>query len=253
MMHSIIHSLSNRLARSGMTLEYEHRPRLFQRHSPSDLERLTRRSDTAAWELMYATEEMQRWFEASGVPCVIHGRLFDGVRLSSVYFDNEAVAGDAARLFHKAGHRDVVHLMDTFTSLADRLGAQAFREEIGLRGMRVHTIEHDPSTNSVKRAVNTFLSIRPRPTAVYVTNPDVAVTVLGYLIAAGFKVPQQIEMIAGWCDPILLRTVPEISHYELDGEAFGKRLAEMVLECTRNKKCREHKEQFKFRPGGTTR
>lgn len=253
MMHSILHSLANRLSASGLRLEYEQRPRLFKKHSPLELERLTRRADTAAWVLMYATEPMQRWFAVSGVPCVVDGRLHEGLHLASLAVDNEAVARQAAAQLCRRGHREIVHLIDEFTSLADRLGAEAFRDEVLRLGGRVRMIEHDPEPPAVKRAVNSFLSSRPSPTAVYLTNPDVAVTALGQLLAAGVRIPRQFEMIAGWGDPVLQRTVPTISHYGLDGSMFGRRLAEIVLQRVRRNGIREHKEALQFWTGGTTR
>ena len=129
---------------------------------------------TAPWLIFFATEPMQRWFVASGRPCLVIGRVHEGVALPRIYLDTQATARHAAGLFHQRGHRELVFLIAELTSLGDRLGSAAFVEQTRRLGARARIITHTGEPSDLCRALVELTALRPRPTGFFPTAPSTA-------------------------------------------------------------------------------
>ncbi len=57
--HSILDALSQRISPTGLRVEFESRPRLFERNNPRELERLLALPGTMGWVLVFSTGPMQ--------------------------------------------------------------------------------------------------------------------------------------------------------------------------------------------------
>ncbi|BCU79442.1 substrate-binding domain-containing protein [Luteolibacter sp. LG18] len=227
--HVILETVAEQVSASGFRLEIEHHPGVFEGFQTGKLARLHALPDTAAWLLFYTTSEMQRWFEERGTPALVVGRTHEGVSLPSVYPDLPAAARHAAGLFCARGHRDLVYLIASFTSLGDRMASEAFAAEGHRLGANVRIVEHDPDVHSVARAVVRTLAERPRPTAYYCACPEHVVTALCRLQSAGIPVPDAVSIISGWDDHCLDFTYPPVSRYRVSGGRMGRRIARSIL------------------------
>lgn len=251
--HKILEGISMRIASSGRRVEFESHPSVFRTHNPKELERLQSLPDTAGWVLFFSTEPMQRWFASRGLPCVVAGRRHRDIDLSAVYPDSVAVARHAVGQFTARRHKNLVYLISSLTSLGDRFAAAAFKEEANRLGAHAEIIEYAGDPAAIKRAMANILAARPRPTACFITCPEDSVTALCHTLRAGLAVPDQMEFLIGWDDPILDCTVPTLAHYNFDGEKMGKNIGNLILSQIRHvtHSVREIAMIPEFTPGGT--
>lgn len=250
---SIFEALSQRIAPAGLRVEFESRPRLYERNDPRELERLRALPDTLGWVLVYSTGPMQAWFKKQNVPCVVAGRLHDEIGLSCVHPDNVAISRHAAGLLISRGHRQIACLTAKITSLGDRLASLVFVEEARRIGAQVEAIEYDSDPESISRAMNLVFAARPMPTVCYLTCPEDAVCALCHTLHAGISVPKQMQFLVGLDDPILDYTVPKLAHYTFLGSVMGRELGDILLDRIANPNCSPTKTAImaEFAPGGT--
>ena len=251
--HEALVEFGGRIARLGYRMEFEHRPMLFKRHSPADLERLDALPDTAGWLLLYSTEAMQRWFAARPRICLALGRVHDGVEVPCVYPDNKAAARHAAGMMHRRGRNDAVYIRERFTSLGDRVASEVFEEEMRRSGGRARVVVYDSKETTVEEVVTRLLATRPRPTGIFTSSPETSLGVLCVLLRAQVRVPEEMALVAGWDDEFLGHAVPSIARYRVEGVALGRKLAQMAADLLAHGpgKARALRVLPKFVPGGT--
>lgn len=226
---TILDGLSQRTSRRNFRIEFESRPQFFKNHRPKQLNSLKSLADTAGWVLFFSTASMQRWFAEQKLPCVIAGRLHEELPLSCVYPDSEAVARHAAGLIRNRGHRRIGHLMASETSLSDRLAAMALEEQAKKLGLEVQRLEYSNHPDSICKAVSSLLAASPKPSVLYLTCPEDAVTALCHVLRSGISVPAQLSILVGWDDPILESTVPNLARYEFNGMNLGRQIGGLLL------------------------
>ena len=251
--HAVLVELTERIAAMGYRLEFEHRPMVFKRHMPEELERLDSLPDTAAWLLLYSTEPMQRWFEARSRACVALGRVHEGVALPCVYPDSRASARHAAGMFFRRGYRDCVYLMAKFTSLGDRLASEVFVEETRRLGGRARVLEYEPTVEAIRALVEGLIAERAPLAGFYASCPEDCLSVLCVLLGARVRVPETVALISGWDDHFLHHAVPSVACYRADGVELGRKLAQLLADLLLHGpgKARHLRVLPKFVPGGT--
>jgi DNA-binding LacI/PurR family transcriptional regulator len=228
-LHLIIcDSLRERAGREGYRVEFEHHPRLFSLRNPRELARLNALPGTAGWVVLNSTPGVQRWFSVSKIPCVVLGPPFPDTALSCVWPDTCASARHAAGLFCARGHRDVVYLIRSDTTLGDHRGAAAFSEEATRLGLRPQVVTVEAGA-VLRRMVDFVLARRPQPTGFMLYGQEDAITLLSHLQDSGRRVPRDVSLIAGWADSIFGYTVPSIAHYRIDGARAGKTIAQLLI------------------------
>lgn len=166
---------------------------------------------------------MQRWFAASGRPCVVIGRLHHGVQLPCVYPDGAATARHAAGLLWARGHREFGYLQADFTSLGDRLASMAFVGEAHRLGASARIVTHAPDVPGVRRALMELFAIRRRPSGFLLGSPEHALTALCHLLVAGIRMPAEAALICIWDGAFLEYTLPAVARYRTDGEKWETR------------------------------
>jgi DNA-binding LacI/PurR family transcriptional regulator len=246
MIASEITAMTERLGAAGYGVAFESRPALFEHPGARELRRLDVLPDTAGWVLLFTSEEMERWFAAGGRPCVVMGRPHDAVPIASVSQDLQALARHAAGSFYRRGYRDLVYLIARFTSINDRLGAEAFVDEAAKLGARARVVCHPPDNADLCREFAALFRRRPGPDGIFSTCPEHCLTTLCYLQRAGFRVPEEVAVISGCDDLCVHHSVPTIAHYRFD-------TADALLEQIRNGlgKRRTVRITPEFVPGGT--
>jgi DNA-binding LacI/PurR family transcriptional regulator len=200
--HVALETLAERAAAAGYGIEFEWQRKLFERYSQAALRRFVAKPDTAGWVLFYTSEPMQRWFAASGQPCVVSGPACPGVDLSCVYPDTRAFARHAGDRFCAHGHRKLVYAMGEHTSLGDQRAAEAFLEEAKRLGARARIVNLSADTASARRAIIELLAERPRPNGWCSAHTGLAVTILCALLRAGMRIPADAAIVVGWSDVI---------------------------------------------------
>jgi DNA-binding LacI/PurR family transcriptional regulator len=253
-LHHIYMAISGHLSSLGFRIALECHPRLYSRFSERRLEQLNALPDTAAWVLLFTNERQQQWFASNGLPTIVMGRTYGEIKMSNIIFDSVASSRHAAGLFHSKGHTNMVYFIAKFTSLGDRMGAEAFIQAAERLNCQARIVSYDASSDEdIKRAINEVISSRPRPTAIMTGDPDVTITLLCYLQAFGFKIPKDFSIISGGCDYHLQKTFPILSCYKVDGSVFGSKAASMLVDLIKNGpgKIRTHVMIPEYCPGGS--
>jgi DNA-binding LacI/PurR family transcriptional regulator len=101
--------------------------------------------------------------------------------------------------------------------------------------------------------MNFVIGARPTATACYLTCPEDAVRALCHTLHAGVTVPEQMEFLVGFDDPILDYTVPNLAHYAFNGSSMGRKIGDLLLDQLENPKRRptETAIMADFSPGGS--
>jgi DNA-binding LacI/PurR family transcriptional regulator len=232
--HFMMEALSSKIEAEGYRVAVEHLPRGFKSHQPRKLAHLDALPDTAAWLLMYSTEQIQQWFVQRGRPTLLLGRAGKDQALSSIYPDTAAAARHAAGLLHSRGHRDMVYLIGSVTSIGDRICAEVFSAEAVRLGARARIIHYAAKAEPIRRMMVDLIASRPRPTAFVVGDSSVAITVLCHLQSAGIAVPGAANVLAMWDEHGLDATYPTIARYRTDGRILGRKAGDMLLHLIRN-------------------
>lgn len=246
-------TLAERLSAGGYRMEFEHRPLLFQRYESAAFERLDELPDTAGWILFYSTDAMQRWFAASGRPCVVAGPLHENVALSCVDPDASAAGRHAAGRLYARGFRELVYLIPIGGTLGTVRASMTFVEEARRLGAHARVLETGWEAGPVSEATRGLLIQRPRADEFMVAHLGHALVVLCSLLSAGVRIPAEAGIIAGWDDELLDYTVPPMARYRIDGTKFGARLADVLLDQLRHGAGKIRKVDIlpEFVPGGT--
>lgn len=233
-MRDLFEAFAERVASAGYRVEAEYNARVFERSEPSRLEALTNLPDTAAWVIWYATPAMQRWFAKRLQPTLVLGRVADGVTLPSVFLDTPAVARHAAGLLYARGHREMVYLIASVTSLGDRACAESFVAEARRLGAKARAVQYEMNPASIGARMGELLASRPPPTAFFVGANEVAIAALCHLLAAGVSVPADASVLSGMEDYHLGLAYPSIAHYRMRGTSMGRKAAELLLGLIRH-------------------
>lgn len=194
-------------------------PAYFGPRAGQLLPRLVQETPCECWVLIHSNERVQRWFEASGLPCVISGRSFPGITLPAAGMDYRASAR------HAAGH--LLHLGHT------RIGLLVAREkrpglvegEAGFidacnahRGepVRPTILTHNNSVREIIRVLTRCFGKSDRPTALVVETSNQYLAAFSVFNQLGLRVPRDVSLISRISDPFLDYLVPVPCRYEVD-------------------------------------
>ncbi|WP_284945733.1 LacI family DNA-binding transcriptional regulator [Acidisoma cladoniae] len=161
--------------------------------------------------------EFPRYNGSQPMPIVIASELIEGVELSTVSVDNRDASRIATRHLLDLGHRRIAHITGPsvmsyhdYTTEERLAGYEEEMMSAGVRPMLVHT---KFTMDGGREAIDLMISDPrkfPMPTAIFVTNDEMAVGAIAGLRAAGLRVPQDVSIIgfddievAGFYDPPL--------------------------------------------------
>lgn len=232
--HRMTEGLSARLETEGYRVVIEQHPGIFRKFQAAKLAHLDALPDTAAWVLLFANERMQQWFSRRDRPVILLGRAHEGISFSGLYPDSSAAGRHAAGLLCSRGHRELVYLIANLTSLGDRMCSEVFVDEARRLGARARIVSYEAEAEAVAKTMRDLIASRPTPTAFVSGSSDNAITVLCHLQSAGIRVPAQASVVAMWDDFALDCTFPVIARYRVDGNFYGRKGADMLLDLIRN-------------------
>ena len=171
------------------------------------------------------------YLRAAGIEHVAIGRSGAHDRGNWVDFDYEAVGLEAARLFLRAGHRELAIVLSAAEMtyellLVSALRAQAARYGLGPSAVRV--IRATPAGRLAAEARALFAS-RRRPTAVLAGHETLAAMLYGEFGALGLRPGVDIGLLSA--SPVIENRAlaQTLTHFETDLEAAGDALAERIL------------------------
>lgn len=221
-----------RLTQQGRTMRFL-APEIFQlKHPEKQLERLVRTHPSAAWILHVSNLPMQRWFEQNGIPTLIYGLPYAGVKLPHVGCDWSAAAYHAGVQLMRHGHR-VIGLMERFDPTpGNTLAREGLENALASAGdkARVLSVKNDMSPASVARAVEQALGLKERPTALVFTATTQLLATYSWLVSQGVRVPADLSLISLVNDSWMAGLYPAVSYYEPDTKMMSKAIAQRVMD-----------------------
>lgn len=213
--------LRRALAQKGGSLDL-FSPSWFEQKDPAKhLARLVEEERCNAWILFRTSEQIQRWFAKSGVPCLVRGYPFSADLLPHLDVDWEATARHASGRLWRQGHRRVGILIPP----GQLRGVEAAVKGAGVLGEPDFSVIEIPENGTVEgvcRALARALNLKDPPTAIIAPRPRQVATTLTWLGTQGIRVPSDFGIISLSHDPFMDHLVPELSGYRVDPEAVSK-------------------------------
>lgn len=232
----IIDALRAHLAEIGCRLHVHHGEHYFTGRPGPALHKLTAANPHDAWVLVLANDEVKRWFENAGVPCVVSGSCAPGIALPFVDLDYHALGRHAAGRMLGAGHRRIGLLVERNNQTGKLECERGFREAAETAshaGVSARVYFHRGTTAGIRDTLEQLLADAARPTALLIVNPHHFLFVQSYLLKRGVQVPEQLSLVCSDDDPFLSFLHPEPSRYVFDEAAFGARLFKLTLQVAR--------------------
>ncbi len=225
-----LNSLAMLMHRIGVDFELISGWRYFGRHADRSLRQLVDSHPAKCYVLMRTSRPIQQWFADSGIPCVLVGSPFDGVKLPSVDFDHRAIVRHAALNFLRAGHRRLVYVFEKTMFGGTVIGEQVFRKTIAeydasaTLGICRVAMNAASIINELRRIHNSSL----RPTAYMIGNAFSYVTTLSWFNSQQLLVPRDISLISHDEDTFLRFLYPSPARYTIEPDRFANALYKTV-------------------------
>ena len=219
--------LRQALAEKGGSLDL-FAPGWYEQKDPTKrLAKLIEDEPCQAWILFRSSEQIQRWFAKSGVPCLIRGYPHPKVELPHLDVDWEATARHAAGRLWRLGHRRVGILVPN-EGLQGVAAAVKGATELGEEDFSVIELSEDGTVDGVVRALSRALNLKNPPTAVIAIRPRQVATSMTWLATQEIRVPTGFSLISLAYEPFLDHLTPAVSGYRVDPEAVSKQVIRRI-------------------------
>ncbi len=166
-----------------------------------------------------------------GTPLILMGRSGEGLDMCTVDVDDGEGGRLAAEHVIALGHRRLVYVCGAGLTLDRRRQELRRTAETAVPSVHLTEIEIPPRADvtQIDDAVETLVSLEPRPTAVLCFNDQTAVSVLHALRRRGIRVPDDISLV-GYDDlPFAAVLSPPLTTIRQPGYELGRVAAEQLL------------------------
>lgn len=231
--------LQGMLHDNGIGLRWVAAPKGYSLRPGRALERIVAQYPSSCWILTHSDALMQRWFMSEQRPCIISGSTHPGIDLPNLDLDHQAMCRHAAGVFLRAGHDRVAFLLENRDRAGEIESEQGFLD--GMRSSRRPLVtpmiaRHDKTIASVTAALERLLRLPQRPTALFIAQSTVYLSVLGVLARHRLRVPEDISTICRDDDPVFKHLVPIPARYSCPPEKFARQMARAVKQIISGEK-----------------
>ena len=195
------------------------------------LKKLTNQQRHACWLLIGCGSETQRWFQQNHVPAVVSGTCDAALGLPFVCLDNRALGRHAALTLVQYGHRDIGALL-TESNTHLRSGLSEVFNSRSDSGSTLVICEVSDDASSICRAVDRLLALGRRPTALFIAESNIYLTVYSRLTQLGLRIPQDISLLCRDDEPYLQSMLPEPARYSKNPHTYAKLLLAHMLKLS---------------------
>lgn len=177
------------------------------------------------------TRQVVEQIAAEGIPHVVVGDRFDNPAVSSIHSDSGATSKEAVEHLLDLGHRRVgvcVNGVDDSDHL-DRLnGYRAAIEGAGLTYDERLVWREDARLDGGIQLARKILSLRDRPTALFIGDPLTAVGAINEFVKLGVRVPEDISIVGVDDGELRFVTNPRMTAIVQDTTEVGRESFEVV-------------------------
>jgi len=207
-------------------------------HSPhrsaeSDATNLIAANPLACWALAFVSRDIQRHCVKTGLPTLVLGSCYPGIRLPSFDIAYQAVGRHSAATLLRLGHRRVVWTCPQPAFGGDLLAEQGFIEALHTASIPDITpiiVHHAEAPEELQQAIHKHWNQPAPPTAVVATSPRHALTLAGILLQQGLHIPRDVSIICLRDDAFLSYCVPPFARYTADPDRAAKRCTRALIQ-----------------------
>jgi LacI family transcriptional regulator len=134
------------------------------------------------------------------------------------------------------GHRRLVLLNPESGAAGDLESEEGFREGVAQHkqeDVEASVVRHRGTVGDVCSALTALFERRAPPTAILVSRAVNVLTVMGYLMRRGLRLPEDVAVISRDHEPFLEAVVPSVARYVINVENMAHRISAAVLEMVR--------------------
>lgn len=161
------------------------------------------------------TEEHIEEFKKSPVPIVLAGTIEESAQIPSVNIDYEQAAMDVVESFHQHGHDRIAIVTGPFKdAITERKILPGYRkalEKAGIPYREEYVAETDFTYDNGVEALDRFLELEERPTAIYVSSDELGLGVIHAALDKGIKIPEELEVISSDNTRLSMMVRPRLS------------------------------------------
>jgi len=161
------------------------------------------------------------------------GSTFPGIPMPSVDIDYHSMGHHAAGLLMGRSHREIVWMIPDANHAGDLETADSFFKALRNSGhpdVRCRIIRHGSSSRELIHKIEELFADRNPPTAFFAINALATTTLVTHLLSKGFRIPQDISIIARDHDPVLDSISTPIAHYISPLRRIASKLSRMAVE-----------------------
>lgn len=222
-------------AEAGLSVEVLEGQR-FARNNPTRLmPRIVGISPKACWILALARRPLQEWFLQSGLPVVVYGNVYAGLKLTSTGIHYRACIRHATSLLLSKGHRRIVFVAYDVRAAGEEDSVRGFLEAFtahrGEKGKPTVIERPDGDADALCRQLDAILRVEPLPTAFVVSHTHHYATVATHLVNRGLRIPDDVSLICRSEDPFLQFLRPKPVFYRANMEVAARMLFERVRQA----------------------
>jgi LacI family transcriptional regulator len=224
------------LAEEGYRLETQASQALFRAKNVAALENLSRALNPAGWILLHSTPLIQRWFGNRELPCLVVGSCYDGIRLSSIDMDYDAMCPHAVNQLISRGHKRLALIKPQLPTPGDTRMEIAFRAAtVPKEGSGIHgdVVRHDGTVAGICARVDNLMARAQPPTALLVWRAHHFLTVMTRLLSSGARIPHDVALIACEDECYLEAITPTAARYLRNPKAFVANASRLVMNMIR--------------------
>lgn len=154
----------------------------------------------------------------SGIHCIVINNVVKDLDVNYIGVDNLVGGKIATEYLVNLGHKRIAHItgnIQTQSGFQRLKGYKKALEDNNIAVREDYIYQGDYSRRSARQAMEKFLSLKERPTAVFAASDEMALEVLAVLTENGLKVPKDISVLgfddnpAAIYGPVALTTVKQ--------------------------------------------
>jgi len=252
----IINELREELYEQDVLVEIHAGPAPYSRAPGRALSKLVAQHSHDCWVLFLSSYPLQKWFMQQGIPCLVSGAVYQGIRLPCVCLDYRAMCRHAVGKLIALGHRRLVFMNRGLRAAGDLESEMGFWEGVNSsaeRDIDARIVYHDDNPDSVRKIIDRLFGTSRSPTGLLIANSLCYLAVVGLLASRGYQFPRDISLISRDNDRFLAFTQPEATRYmNATGAQVRKEMAMLrTLLTTGIAKCNTVRVLPRFFEGGT--
>jgi DNA-binding LacI/PurR family transcriptional regulator len=184
-----------------------------------------------AWIVVAGSRQLLEWCASQETPCLaLYGRT-EGLSIARTGPDTVEAYRDATRKLITLGHKRIVLIVREGFRKPPLGGCElAFMNELKSHGIPTSSYnlpDWEESPEGFNRLMESLFKTTP-PTAMIIDEVCWYSAALAFLLRRGIRVPEQVSLVSGDCEPLLDMCYPRFAHMRWDNRLIVRRIVRWV-------------------------